>query len=557
MSDELSYPIEPPTTRDVGALQETPVGMVSGPGDDPGTFEFISPAGDDLRTGEFVAYEATVEGTTEEILARISNTTRERSLPDSFLGDPEIEPAAVAGAIGVPTDDTELNRFTARTIGYFDEAMSTFTNPRIQPETGTRLCLATNAYLEAVLPNADWDDDSGTAHVGWLLNRAHGAANMHIPINDIAATHLAVLASTGSGKSYTASVLIEEMMGPESRAALLVFDPHGEYDTLDQMRLGENAHVFEGEDGYKPDVRIVKPEDISIPIPDLNYGDLLALLDGPSDRMRYVLNEAWRTLTADSNHITVENIINECYKVDGEDSGTADALAWRLRKALGRDLFVPAARNELTDFVAPGQVTVLKLNRLSEQEQQMLAAALLRKLYEARENADRDDKSEHVIDHPLFALLEEGHRFAPDGQARSLGILRQILSEGRKFGFGIGVISQRPSKIDPDVLSQCGTQAIMQIQNPNDQQAIRQSVESAGEDVLQELPGLTPGQAIIAGDAMNTPVLVKVRERHTEHGASSADATQEWRDAYDRRDAEPTNVRDAYAQEEEVDETSL
>lgn len=380
---------------------------------------------------------------------------------------------------------------------------------------------------------------------------------MHIPINDIAATHLAVLASTGSGKSYTASVLIEEMMGPESRAALLVFDPHGEYDTLDQMRLGENAHVFEGEDGYKPDVRIVKPEDISIPIPDLNYGDLLALLDGPSDRMRYVLNEAWRNLTADSNHITVENIINECYKVDGEDSGTADALAWRLRKALGRDLFVPAARNELTDFVAPGQVTVLKLNRLSEQEQQMLAAALLRKLYEARENADRDDKSEHVIDHPLFALLEEGHRFAPDGQARSLGILRQILSEGRKFGFGIGVISQRPSKIDPDVLSQCGTQAIMQIQNPNDQQAIRQSVESAGEDVLQELPGLTPGQAIIAGDAMNTPVLVKVRERHTEHGASSADATQEWRDAYDRRDAEPTNVRDAYAQEEEVDETSL
>jgi len=54
----------------------------------------------------------------------------------------------------------------------------------------------------------------------------------------------------------------------------------------------------------------------------------------------------------------------------------------------------------------------------------------------------------------------------------------------------------------------------MQIQNPNDQQAIRTSVESAGEDVLDELPGLTPGQAVVAGDAMNTPVLVNVRERH-------------------------------------------
>ncbi len=557
MSGEQSHPVEPPTTRDVPALQGDPIGMVSGPGNDPGMFEFISPAADQLRTGEFIAYEASVEDRTEEILARIANTARERGLPDSFLGDPEVDPDAVAGAIGVPTGDTELNRFTARTIGYFDETMSTFTNPRIQPETGRRLCLAANEYLEAVLPNADWDEDSGTAHVGWLLNRAHGAANVHLPIDEIAATHLAVLAATGSGKSYTASVFIEEMMRPESRASLLIFDPHGEYDTLDEMRLDENADVFEGEDGYRPEVRIVRPEEVSIPIPDLNYGDLLALLDGPSDRMRYVLNEAWRNLQTESNHITVKDIINKCYAVDGKESGTADALAWRLHKALGRELFVPAARDELTDLVTPGQVTVLKLNRLSEHDQQMLAAALLRKLYEARENAGRDGESDQVIDHPVFALLEEGHRFVPNGQARSLGILQRILSEGRKFGFGIGVISQRPSKIDPDVLSQCGTQVIMQIQNPNDQQAIRQSVESAGEDVLQELPGLTPGQAVVAGDAMNSPVLVKIRQRHTTHGASSADATQEWRAAYERQDAQPSGVRDPYEEEENVDETPL
>lgn len=64
--------------------------------------------------------------------------------------------------------------------------------------------------------------------------------------------------------------------------------------------------------------------------------------------------------------------------------------------------------------------------------------------------------------------MEEGHRFAPDGQARSLGIMRTILSEGREFGFGIGITSQRPGKIDADVLPQCGTQLIMQIQNPTD-----------------------------------------------------------------------------------------
>jgi len=59
-----------------------------------------------------------------------------------------------------------------------------------------------------------------------------------------------------------------------------------------------------------------------------------------------------------------------------------------LNKSLNRDLFVPAARDELTDLVVPGQVTVLKLNRLSQSDQQMLAAALLRKLYEARGSGD-------------------------------------------------------------------------------------------------------------------------------------------------------------------------
>jgi DNA helicase HerA-like ATPase len=271
--------------------------------------------------------------------------------------------------------------------------------------------------------------------------------------------------------------------------------------------------------------------------------------------MRYVLNEAWRDLTDESNHITPQDIINKCETVEGERTGTVDALAWRLNKSLNRELFVPAARDDLTDLVAPGQVTVLKLNRMSKSDQQMLAAALLRKLYEAREAATRGE--DDAIDHPVFSLFEEGHRFAPDGDARSLGILRRILSERRKFGFGVGIISQRPSKLDPDVLSQCGTQIIMQIQNPNDQQAIRTSVESAGEDVLDELPGLTPGQAVVAGDAMNTPVLLNVRKRHTEHGADSPEATKEWKTSYDRNENEPTGVTDAYEGDGDVDETPL
>lgn len=63
--------------------------------------------------------------------------------------------------------------------------------------------------------------------------------------------------------------------------------------------------------------------------------------------------------------------------------------------------------------------------------------------------------------------------------------------------------------------------------------------------MLDELPGLTKGQAVISGDAVNTPVLTKIRERHTEHDAENLKADQLWREAYD--DAQDTPSRSAPA----------
>ena len=128
---------------------------------------------------------------------------------------------------------------------------------------------------------------------------------------------------------------------------------------------------------------------------------------------------------------------------------------------------------------------------------------------------------------PIF--LEEAHRFAPAGASVvSTNILKQILSEGRKFGVGIGLITQRPGKLDQDVLSQCMTQIIMRIVNPIDQQTVAQSVEGAGRAMLAELPALTKGQAVISGVGINTPVMCRIRPRLTQHGGETFDAPSEW-----------------------------
>jgi DNA helicase HerA-like ATPase len=398
--------------------------------------------------------------------------------------------------------------------------------------------------LEAVLPNLGVDDPNeadpatmdGLAHIGWLLNRPTEATNLHLPIDEFAATHLAILASTGSGKSYTASVLIEEMMGPSSRASLLVFDPHGEYDTLAGMQGSE----FRGEDGYEPAVEFFDPDRLRVRISELELGDVMAVLDDPSSRMQERLASGWRSMqNEESRTWGVDELVERMYDRYGADDSSVGALEWRLRRSVQRnDLFQPDANVPLDDLVAPGTCTVLRMDTLNRRNQQMIATVLLRRLYRAR--LDHERGRESAVDFPLFALFEEGHRFAPSaGSAPSLGIMRTITSEGRKFGFGIGVVSQRPSKIDGDTLSQCGTQITMQIQNPADRKAIEESVEAAGEAVLDELPGLTPGQAVLSGDAMNTPVLVRVRERHTEHGAAGSNATRAWRESYAARQREP------------------
>ncbi len=191
-------------------------------------------------------------------------------------------------------------------------------------------------------------------------------------------------------------------------------------------------------------------------------------------------------------------------------------------------------------MVKPGQCTVFQMSDIDVEEQRVIVATILRRIYNARLDTVRgmitDPTSEKYLNYPVFVILEEGHRFAPqNASVVTTPLLKMVLSEGRKFGVGICIISQRPGKLDQDVLSQCMTQVIMRIVNPIDQQSIASGVESAGRDILDELPALTKGQAIIAGAAVNTPVLCQVRKRFTEDGGETPDAPKMWQEYFSEK----------------------
>ena len=108
------------------------------------------------------------------------------------------------------------------------------------------------------------------------------------------------------------------------------------------------------------------------------------------------------------------------------------------------------------------------------------------------------------------------------GEAKSSRILRQVASEGRKFGLGLCVISQRPSRLDKSVISQCSTQIILKVTNPNDLRAIASSVEGLTYESEKEIKNLNVGTALITGVA-ELPLFVNIRPRMTKHGGEAVD----------------------------------
>ncbi len=522
-------------------------GTVKGPGELPHEYLFITKDNKRTRIGEFVYYTAQDGEQRRQIIGTIKGRKLVRNLPDAFLSDPNTPPSLVSSLIGLNGDACEIYEIQVETIGFFDKSVNDFNNPRIPPNPGDAIYLASSETLAQML-SAKKMAEVGSAHIGSLLTRKKGEVPVVLSIKDVVSTHLAILASTGSGKSYTAGVLVEELMNQYNRAAVLIVDPHGEYHTMSSI-MGD-AQFF-GADGYRPEVKIFTPDKIKVRFSTLTEADVKYLLpEGTSDKMLHFLAQAFRSLNerlraerrqdyAYAYHdlrdeVNKQKFGSENQKDGGGNVSSIDGLLWRMDSRFDKldTIFHATEHIELKDMFAPGRCTILQLSDIEQHEQQVIVGTLLRRVNKARVLTVRQEaqpNTENHLPYPVFTLLEEAHRFAPAGASVvSTNILKQILSEGRKFGVGIGLITQRPGKLDQDVLSQCMTQIIMRIVNPIDQQTVAQSVEGAGRAMLAELPALTKGQAVISGVGINTPVMCRIRQRLTEHGGETFDAPSEW-----------------------------
>lgn len=108
---------------------------------------------------------------------------------------------------------------------------------------------------------------------------------------------------------------------------------------------------------------------------------------------------------------------------------------------------------------------------------------------------------------PLLFVLEEAHSYLSPGSEGAASIAgRRLVKEGRKYGLGAMIVSQRPSEIDPTILSQCGTIFAMRLANSTDRSHVTGTVSDNLEGLFNMLPTLRTGEAIIVGEAVQLPL---------------------------------------------------
>jgi hypothetical protein len=396
----------------------------------------------------------------------------------------------------------------------------------------------------------------------------------------VVSRHLAILAMTGAGKSVTSRRIIEELAG--KNYPIVIFDPHGDYTGLVDVpalrnrvnryyaqfpifeqapetvisvveALGwelANTHKSNFDELFKGARTFISgtPEDLAtrtkwlsayLQREDIQKYGLKPDLYYFADFVQSVV-QAGKDEDSDAQAKLVEWSGREQLKLKKQIAGWLESLpnnlrmsARRLRemaeiskRVAGTKEPLPTDRTKLVEY---GKISIVALAGYTGDFQAILYSLIAESIFTAR--------VDNTLKLPALLVLEEAHNFAPaqaasSAEKRAIAATKQIAQEGRKFGVGLIMISQRPSRLDETTLSQCNSFIIMRMVNPADQNFVRKVIETLGEDDAKMLPDLDVGEALLSGQFINFPVLVRVKQPGSKGEREEEDAFEALQKAY-------------------------
>ncbi len=427
----------------------------------------------------------------------------------------------------------------AYVIGYLQDEggeRRSVRRPRFAAAPGHPVHIADDAFLRAFFT-------TGLEHgieVGSLINRR--GVRVQLDPNGLR-RHLAIIAQTGAGKSYLAGKLLESLV--ELGATVLVLDPNSDYvqirkvadDTQTPYRDARKTPFADRVDLYRvPGVErhrfsddLVGPSrPFTVRFADLTAEEIfdLAGIRKGYTRIREAVQRAVESLQEegiDYTPVELNRQLTAMVKDEEEDRQVREAArgASRYIEPLSRYRIWGPVDFDLDAMLQPQKVTVIDLAGGGRRVVAYVADKALREIWRRALSGQ--------LAHPVFVLLEEAHTLVPGGKTttRASAIINTIASEGRKFRVFLILVTQRPSKIDAETLSQCGSQIIMQVTNPHDQSAIESAAEALSKELLADLPGLNRGEAIVIGPLTRVPAMITVSGRTSAEGGADVDLVRE------------------------------
>ncbi len=175
-------------------------------------------------------------------------------------------------------------------------------------------------------------------------------------------------------------------------------------------------------------------------------------------------------------------------------------------------------------------ITILDLSGVPSAVLERLVGSILKIVYEALFWSR--EKTEGGIHRPLLVVMEEAHRYLSDkSEQLASDVVQRVAKEGRKYGVGAMVVSQRPSEVNETVLSQCGTFIALRLSNPSDRSRVQGTLPDGLAGLLDVLPILRTGEAIITGEAAKLPMRCRVALPEEQYRPRSGDpkVSEMWR----------------------------
>jgi DNA helicase HerA-like ATPase len=375
---------------------------------------------------------------------------------------------------------------------------------------GLKVEQASREILEAIFGiNGDEGMDVGT-----LIDRED--VRVSINVNGLR-RHLAIVAQTGAGKSHTAGVIMEELI--KKGGSIVVLDPHADYVLMRQRApkiYQSSIKVFRTplSSGRYTSESVGIIDQFTIRFSDLEpdeISEVMGIREGWTN-LRKIVEDTYAKMGG------LRELEDFMASLEGLDATEKHRISGRM-KYLNKIRSIFANRTtSIADYLSPGVMSVLDLSGMDQFLANYFAYRVINEIFEA--------KVAYEYEFPVFIFIEEAHNFITPGSNSQISqLIKKIASEGRKFGIFLVVITQRPGKIDQDVLSQCNSQIILRITNPIDKKSLLDSAESISDSMISDLSSLGTGEAVLVGEFVKMPVIAKIRSRETAEGGGDIDIT--------------------------------